>query len=54
MIDEFEFGIIKCAMSIVFLVDTSASMAGQKIDDLNRFMTDAVRIVEETARKMEI
>lgn len=54
MIDEFDFEILKYSMNIVFLVDTSATMAGRKIDQLNYFMTEAVNFVEETAREEKI
>lgn len=54
MIDEFNHSPSELTMNIVFLVDTSASMDGHKIDELNYFMTEAVNLVEETSRKMEI
>lgn len=52
MIDDFIVPLI--TLDIVFLVDTSASMAGRKIDELNNFMAEAVKIVEKTAAEMEI
>lgn len=52
MIDDFIVPLI--TLDIVFLVDTSASMEGRKIDELNNFMAEAVKIVEKTAAEMEI
>ena len=54
MIDEFDFEILKYSMNIVFLVDTSATMAGRKIDELNCFMTKAAKLMEEIAREWGI
>ena len=39
---------------IIFLADTSVSMTGQRIDQLNEFMSEAVKIVEEFSSEEEV
>lgn len=51
MVDVFDYFLYKSEMNIVFLVDTSASMVGIKIEQLNEFMTEAVEFAEEFAFK---
>lgn len=58
MIDEFDYSLLKHElkheMNIVFLVDTSASMVGRKIEQLNEFMAEAVELTEKFTLNEEI
>ena len=54
MIDELDYYLSKYQLHIVFLVDTSASMVGRKIEQLNEFMAEAVELTEEYAFKEKI
>ena len=40
--------------NIIFLLDTSGSMCGEKICKLNTLMAEAVNVAEEAAMKKEV
>ncbi len=52
--DVFEMGSTAPRLAITFLLDTSESMCGEKIDELNLAMQEALDVVEETASEMEV
>lgn len=53
MNEEFVAGIEEDRINVIFLVDTSGSMAGEPINQLNAAMAEAVHIVELAGRRIE-
>lgn len=52
--DEFDGVTTKYQLNLIYLLDTSGSMFGEPINQLNRAMAEAVQIAEEAARENEI
>ena len=52
--DEFDGVTTKYQLNLIYLLDTSGSMSGEPINQLNRAMAEAVQIAEEAARENEI
>lgn len=53
-VDPFEGGTTRYQMNLIFLLDTSGSMYGERINQLNIAMEEAAKVAEETARSMEV
>lgn len=54
MTDEFAAGTTKYQLNLIYLVDTSGSMYGEPINQLNVAMAEAVQVAEEAAMEMEV
>lgn len=54
IIDEFDASTSKPALSLTFLADSSISMKGVKIDQLNRAIQEAAAVASETAEEEDI
>lgn len=54
MDDIISGGTSKYQLNLIYLLDTSGSMTGERINQLNVAMSEAVQIAEETAREMEV
>lgn len=54
MYDEFSQGTTKYQLNLIYLLDTSGSMYGEPINQLNVAMAEAVQIAEEAAKEKEV
>ena len=54
MTDEFAAGTTKYQLNLIYLVDTSGSMYGEPINQLNVAMAEAVQVAEEAAMEKEV
>lgn len=54
MTDEFSSGTTKNQLNLIYLVDTSGSMYGEPINQLNVAMAEAVQVAEEAAMEKEV
>lgn len=54
MIDEIDGGTTKYQLNLIYLVDTSRSMYGERINQLNVAMAEAVQVAEEAAMEKEV
>lgn len=54
MYDEFEAGTTKYQLNLIYLLDTSGSMYGEPINQLNVAMAEAVQVAEEAAMEKEV
>lgn len=54
MCDEFENSSIRYQLNLIYLLDTSGSMYGEAINQLNVAMAEAIQVAEEAAKEMEI
>lgn len=54
MMDAFEMIATRPQLNIIFLVNSSSSMSGERIRQLNEFMSEAIPAVEETAAEREV
>ena len=54
MTDEFAAGTTKYQLNLIYLVDTSGSMYGEPINQLNVAMAEAVQVAEEWSMEMEV
>lgn len=52
--DEFEVGTTRYQLNLIYLLDTSGSMAGEAINQLNVAMAEAVQVAEEAAMEKEV
>ena len=52
--DEFSIGTTKFQLNLIYLVDTSGSMYGEPINQLNVAMAEAVQVAEEAAMEKEV
>lgn len=54
MYDEFEAGTTKYQLNLIYLLDTSGSMIGEPINQLNVAMAEAIQVAEEAAKEKEV
>ena len=54
MYDEFEAGTTKYQLNLIYLLDTSGSMYGEPINQLNVAMAEAIQVAEEAAMEKEV
>lgn len=54
MPDEFQAGTTKYQLNLIYLLDTSGSMHGEPINQLNAAMAEAVQVAEEAAKDKEV
>ena len=54
MYDEFSQGTTKYQLNLIYLLDTSGSMYGEPINQLNVAMAEAVQIAEEAVKEKEV
>ena len=54
MCDEFSQVATKYQLNLIYLLDTSGSMYGEPINQLNEAMAEAVQIAEEAAKEKEV
>lgn len=52
--DEFAAATTRYQLNLIYLVDTSGSMVGERINQLNAAMADAVKVAEDAAVEKEI
>lgn len=53
MYDEFEAGTTRNQLNLIYLLDTSGSMYGEPINQLNVAMAEAIQVAEEAAMENE-
>lgn len=54
MTDEFAAGTTKYQLNLIYLVDTSSTMYGERINQLNVAMAEAIQVAEEAAMEKEV
>lgn len=54
MYDEFEAGTTKYQLNLIYLLDTSGSMHGEPINQLNVAMAEAIQVAKEAAKEKEV
>ena len=54
MPDEFQAGTTKYQLNLIYLLDTSGSMSGEPINQLNAAMAEAVQVAEAAAKDKEV
>ena len=54
MYDEFEAAPTKYQLNLIYLLDTSGSMYGEPINQLNVAMAEAIQVAEEAAKEKEV
>lgn len=54
MSDEFSSGTTKYQLNLIYLLDTSGSMYGERINQLNSAMAEAVKVAEDAAMEREV
>ena len=52
--DEFSAGTTKYQLNLIYLVDTSGTMYGERINQLNVAMAEAIQVAEEAAMEKEV